>query len=103
MYDVRSRWGWGLPKKQTREHNQLICDSDMGGRGSKNPKILQTSYMETPVSGYLEMTSAFCVWLAEKVQNLNLDFDVTTCFVNSLSEILFHHGPIYNCKLSSGT
>ena len=36
------------PKSRHKEKNQLICDSDKGGRGSKNPKILRTSYMEAP-------------------------------------------------------
>ena len=49
IYNVRSRWGEGGSQKSRRkEPNQLICDSDKG-RGSKNPKILRTSYMEAPL------------------------------------------------------
>ena len=33
IYDFRSGWGKGVPKKQTKEQNQLICDSDKVGRG----------------------------------------------------------------------
>ena len=39
--------GRGVPKKKSKKQNQLICDSDRGG--SKNPKILRTSYMESPL------------------------------------------------------
>ena len=38
--------GGGSPKSRRKEQNQLICDSDKGGRGSKNPKMLRTSYMD---------------------------------------------------------
>ena len=38
----------GYPKSRRKEQNQLICNSDKGERVSKNPKILQTSYMEAP-------------------------------------------------------
>ena len=38
--------GGGSPKRRHMVQNQLICDSDKGGRGSKNPKMLRTSYMD---------------------------------------------------------
>ena len=38
--------GRGSPKSRRKEQNQLICDSDKGGEGPKNPKILRTLYME---------------------------------------------------------
>ena len=46
----RPQWmGAGVPPKRRRKkQNQLICESDNGRRGSKNPKILRTSYMEAP-------------------------------------------------------
>ena len=37
------------PKSRGKKQNQLICDSDKGGRGSKSQKILRTSYMEAPL------------------------------------------------------
>ena len=42
------QWAGGRvsPKSRQKEQNQLICDSD---RGSINPKILRTLYMEAPV------------------------------------------------------
>ena len=40
IYNFRSGRGEG--------GKQLICDSDKGERGSKNPKILRTSYLEAP-------------------------------------------------------
>ena len=43
--------GRGSPKSRQKEQKQLICDSDKGERGSKNPKILWTSYMEAPKRG----------------------------------------------------
>ena len=47
-------WGGrGYQKSRRKEHNQLICDSEKGGRGSTNPKILRTSYIEAPADGLL--------------------------------------------------
>ena len=43
------------PKSRQKEENQLICDSDKGGGGQKNPKILRTSYMEAP-SAFVHFT-----------------------------------------------
>ena len=43
IYDVRTPQR-GSPKSRQKEQNHLICDSDKGGRGSKNP----TAYMEAP-------------------------------------------------------
>ena len=42
--------GGGSPKSRQKEQNQLICDTDKRGEGVgvKNPKFLQTSYMEAP-------------------------------------------------------
>ena len=47
---MRSTVGGGrVPKKSRRkEQNQLICESDRGGEGVKNPEILRTSFMEAP-------------------------------------------------------
>ena len=47
IYDVRSRWGEGVPKSRRKEQNQLICDSDKGE--GENPEMLWTSYMEAPL------------------------------------------------------
>ena len=39
--------GRGSPRSRQKEQNQLIHDSDRG-EGSKNQKMLRTSYMEAP-------------------------------------------------------
>ena len=49
IYEVRSGWGRGVPKKQTKGARLCeFCTYLGGGRGSKNPKIMRTSYMEAP-------------------------------------------------------
>ena len=51
--------GEGSPKRRPKEQNQLICDSD-GGRGSKNPEILRTSYMEALQRGTVKSGGYYC-------------------------------------------
>ena len=36
-YAVGGAMGEGVPKKQTKEQNQLICDSDRGGGKKSEP------------------------------------------------------------------
>ena len=48
-YDVCAGKGEGGPPKADESTDKLReCDSDKGGRGSKNPTILQTSYVHDP-------------------------------------------------------
>ena len=53
IYDVRTEGGRGVPSKAYIVSNLSkggCMNLRKGGRGSKNPKILRTSYMEAPYS-----------------------------------------------------
>ena len=69
------RGGRGSPKSKRKEQNQLIyvgVHDKGGGRGSKNPKISRTSYLEAPLREALFRTDSDLRYVACQLGGNNI-------------------------------